>query len=81
MDFVLFPTGGLPRIWRFTSGVLPSGTIATLNHQTNILVIDRELYDQLSKSEQHRLLRTRASEVIVETRTHAQKKEARYEAQ
>jgi hypothetical protein len=63
MAFALCPDGGPPRLWRFvdagTLGYAGGGyPIVSMLLPGNILKIDRELYDQMSELDQHRLLRT-----------------------
>lgn len=63
MAFALCPDNGLPRLWRFVAagelgfeGGRP--IVALLLKDQNLLKIDKELFDQLIPTDQHRLLRT-----------------------
>jgi len=63
MTFNLCPDDGPPRLWRFVapgelgySGGRP--IVSMLLEENNLLIIDRELYDQLGWYDQHCLLRT-----------------------
>lgn len=59
MAFTLCPDDGLPRLWRFVApGVLPPGVLCTLDKEQNLLIIDREAFDQLPELERHQILRT-----------------------
>jgi hypothetical protein len=52
----------LERIFRYVGpGVLPADTIASLDKPTNVLTIDRELYDQLSEGGKREILRMEAA--------------------
>lgn len=49
----------LPRLIRFVGrGVLPPFVVSSLDVTTNVLRINKEIYDQLSKDEQRRARRT-----------------------
>ena len=65
MAFSLCPDNGLPRLWRFVEPwMLPAGTLCMLDKKQNLLVINREAFDQLPVLEQHVVLRTQR-EIIV----------------
>jgi len=55
--------GGFARIWRFTSGVLPAGTVCQFDGKMNILTIDREEFDKLDDDQQRAVWRTTAPEI------------------
>lgn len=65
MAYALCPEEGLPRIWRFVpKGVLPNGVLCTLDPVQNVLVIDKDLYDNLVPfPDQHLVLRTHATKM------------------
>jgi len=66
MAFNLCPDTGPPRLIRFTS--LPGTTISTLDKENNLLRVDREKFDQLSKEDRETIIRTDAAEITLESR-------------
>ena len=62
MGFNICPDGGPPRLWRFVPpGVLPANMLCDLDHRQNLLIIDKQKFDELGWLEQHRMLRTDGS--------------------
>lgn len=59
MDFVFIPTVGPRRLIRY--GPLPYlNMVSQLDIETNVLLVDGELYDRLEPLDKHRVLGTRA---------------------
>jgi len=60
MDFALVPDEGPPRILRFVPPArMPSDTtLFVLDRNTNVLLINNHLFDQLDANQRHRLVRT-----------------------
>lgn len=60
MSFAFVPDDGPPRLIRFVGpDQFPSSdTIATLDRPNNLLRVNRELFEQLDKEEQEKVLRT-----------------------
>lgn len=58
-DFAYIPNEGPPRLIRFAPQSMYAGPwVAVLNKGTNVLIINEEAYDLLSKEEQTRLFKT-----------------------
>ncbi len=70
MNFSFAPDGGPPRILRFVDpDKMPDGdTLCTLDDTTNVLTINKELYELLDEMEQHRVQRTHAARINSHTR-------------
>lgn len=60
MSFALVPDDGPHRVVRFVDGEkMPSDrTIALLDRNTNVLLIERHLFEQLSPAQQSELVKT-----------------------
>lgn len=60
MSFALVPDDGPHRVVRFVTGeVMPSDrTIALLDRNTNVLLIERHLFEQLSPTQQSEIVKT-----------------------
>jgi hypothetical protein len=59
MNFIMTPDNRPPRIIRFVNK-MPTNTVALYNHATNVVVIDRWVFDMLSTDKQEKVLRTQA---------------------
>lgn len=64
MPFALTPDDGPPRLIRFVYGPhadeILNGALAVLEKEENLLIIDRERWLLMSKTDQHMLERTQA---------------------
>ena len=62
MAFALCPDGGPPRLWRFVDDETMSAArmVTLLDAETNLLIINRPLFDQLAELDKHQVLRTHA---------------------
>jgi hypothetical protein len=65
--FALTPDDGPPRILRFVEpGALPDDrTLCVLDYETNVLTINKVLYEKLSRTQQHEVQRTHAITIAV----------------
>lgn len=62
MPYALCPDDGPPRLWRFVNGgSLPNDVVSMLDKKQNLLLINKNLFDQLGELEKHEILRTHAS--------------------
>ena len=57
------PYNGLPRIIRFTT--LESNIVSELDQALNILLVNKELFDQLTEEEQNTVIRTHDKTIIM----------------
>ncbi len=63
MPFALCPDTGPPRLWRFVDDdiMLAARLVAMLDEKSNLLIINRELFEQLPEfPDRHQVLRTHA---------------------
>lgn len=71
MAFSICPDNGPPRLWRFVAsgslGYVGAQPVVGMLLPGNLLKIDKELYDNLPWSDQHRLLRTHETYTVVDT--------------
>ncbi|HLL29008.1 MAG TPA: hypothetical protein VKT73_15330 [Xanthobacteraceae bacterium] len=68
MNFSMMPDDGPPRVVRFvTDGSLGTSTVAVLDKSLNVLRVDRDFFDKLTKSEQSLVIKTRRARLAVET--------------
>lgn len=67
MKFAFTPDDGPPRLERYVeAGTMPGkDLVALFDPKTNLLVINRELFDRLQKTDQHRVLRTQKTSLSV----------------
>ena len=67
MAFAFCPDDGLPRLMRYVEpGSLPgTDLLAVLDPKLNLLIINRALFELLSKEDQHRVLRTQKTSISV----------------
>src|SRR5579871_3786434 len=62
MNFSMMPDDGPPRVVRFvTDGSLGTSTVAVLDKSLNVLRVDRDFFDKLTKSEQSLAIKTNSA--------------------
>jgi hypothetical protein len=65
-DFAFNPDTGPPRLIRYVdSSMLPPGVVCDFDSDTNLLRVNRELYNKLDDVGQHQVLRTRQPAIEV----------------
>lgn len=60
MTFALCPDNGPPRLWRFVEddALTEAGIVSMLYEASNLLVVNRPLFDRLSEMNRHMVLHT-----------------------
>jgi hypothetical protein len=66
--FSLTPDGKPPRIIRFKSGLGPGTLLCVLDPTTNVLIINKYLYDTLDDLQKNRVQRTQAYTITLHDR-------------